>query len=177
MPRLARAALLALGLMAAAPAWAVPGHPTKTIVAQQPADTGRILGRWYEILRTPNKLQSNCFAAYQVWARKPGGFSVEQVCHRDSANGKVAEVTASAKPLNSDNTLFDIGVFGGLIHKKYMLVDHAPDYSWLIATTADGRYPKLLYRSPAMPASEEEALRKRMAEIGFDMTRLEDCGA
>ena len=85
-------------------------------------------------------------------------------------------MTASARPLNRDNTLFDTSVFAGLIHKKYMLADHAPDYSWLIATTADGHYPKLLSRSPSMPAAEEAMLRRRMARIGFDMTRLEDCG-
>lgn len=176
MSRLARAAALALGLTAYSAAWAIPGHPTKPIVAQAPEDADRILGRWYEILRTPNKLQNNCFGAYQVWAKKAGGFSVEQVCHRDSPGGRVAEVTASARPLNGDNTLFDTSFFGGLIHAKYMLVDHAPDYSWLISTTADGHYPKLLFRSPSMPAAEEETLRKRMAQLGFDMTRLEDCG-
>jgi apolipoprotein D and lipocalin family protein len=177
MPLLVRVAALVVPLMAASAAWALPGHPTKPIVAQAPADGDRILGRWYEILRTPNTLQRNCFGAYQVWTRKRGGFSVQQVCHRDSPTGKIAQVTASAKPLNRDNTLFDTSIFGGLLHKKYMLADHAPDYSWLIATTADGRYPKLLYRSPSMPAAEEEVLRRRMARIGFDMTRLEDCGA
>jgi apolipoprotein D and lipocalin family protein len=176
MSRLARAVPLVVVLTAATAAWALPGHPTRPIVAQTPADADRILGRWYEILRTPNTLQKNCFGAYQVWTRKRGGFSVQQVCHRDSPTGKVAQVTASAKPLNGDNTLFDTSIFGGLIHRKYMLADHAPDYSWLIATTADGRYPKLLFRSPSMPSSEEAALRQRMARIGFDMTRLEDCG-
>lgn len=177
MSRLVRAAALAVALSAASAAWATPGHPTKPIVAQQPTDTARILGRWYEILRTPNKLQKNCFGAYQLWTRKPGGFSVQQVCHRDSPGGRVAEVTGSARPLNGDNTLFDTSFLGGLIHKKYMLADHAPDYSWMISTTADGRYPKLLSRSPAMPASEEARLKQRLAQLGFDVGDLEICGA
>ena len=136
------AAALAFGLMAAGAVWAVP--PAVVVSPQASMDTDRILGRWYEILRMPNKIQRNCFAAYQVWARKDDGYTVQQVCHRDGPEGKVAEVTVTAKPLNADNTLFDTSFFGGLIHQKYVLVDiHAPDYSWLISTTADGRFPKL----------------------------------
>ena len=90
MPRLLRAVLMifasVVSLAAASAAWALPGHPTRTIVAQEPADPGRIVGRWYEILRTPNTLQRNCFGAYQVWTRKPGGFSVRQVI---DAAGKI----------------------------------------------------------------------------------------
>lgn len=175
MPRLApAAAALAFGLMAAGAVWAVP--PAVVVSPQASMDTDRILGRWYEILRMPNKIQRNCYAAYQVWARKDDGFTVQQVCHRDSPEGKVAEVTVAAKPLNADNTLFDTSFLGGLIHQKYVLVDHAPDYSWLISTTADGRFPKLMFRSPTMPAAEQAALRQRLTHLGFDVNRMEFCG-
>jgi len=173
MPRLTSAATFALGLLAAGAAWAAPSQP---LTAQAPMDTDRIMGRWYEILRMPNKVQRNCFAAYQVWSRKPDGFAVEQVCHRDSAEGKLAEITVSAHPLNDDNTLFDTSFFGGLIHQKYLLIDHAPDYSWLISTTADGRFPKVLFRSPAMPAAQQAELKRRLARLGFDVGRMEFCG-
>lgn len=171
MPRLICAAVLALGLTAAGAVWAAP-----VVTPQSPTDTDRIMGRWYEILRMPNKVQRNCFAAYQVWSKKPDGFAVQQVCHRDSAAGKLAEITVSAKPLNADNTLFDTSFFGGLIHQKYVLVDHAPDYSWLISTTADGRFPKLMFRSPVMPAAEQAALKQRLTQLGFDVNRMEFCG-
>jgi apolipoprotein D and lipocalin family protein len=167
--------MLALGLLAGGAAWAAPPPPV-SVSAQAPTDTDRILGRWYEILRMPNKIQRNCYAAYQVWAKKDDGFTVQQVCHRDSAEGKVAEVTVTAKPLNADNTLFDTAFLGGLIHQKYLLVDHAPDYSWLISTTADGRFPKLMFRSPVMPAAEQTAIKQRLSRLGFDVSRMEFCG-
>ena len=173
MPRLIPAAALALGLMAAGGGWAVSAAE---VTAQTPMDTDRIMGRWYEILRMPNKIQRNCFAAYQVWSKRADGFSVQQVCHRDSPEGRVAEVTVAAKPLNPQNTLFDTAFLGGLVHQKYVLVDHAPDYSWLISTTADGRFPKLLYRSPAMPLGEQTALKQRLTQLGFDVNRMEMCG-
>ena len=173
MSRLLRAAALALGLLAAGGAWA---GPAVTVNAQGPMDTDRIMGRWYEILRMPNKVQKNCFAAYQVWSKRPDGFAVQQVCHRDSAEGKLAEITVSAKPINAENTLFDTSFFGGMIHQKYLLIDHAPDYSWLISSTADGRFPKVLFRSPAMPAAEQADLKRRLSQLGFDVSRMEFCG-
>ena len=88
----------------------------------------------------------------------------------------MAEVTGDAKPLNAQRTLFETSFFGGLVHARYVLADHAPDYSWLIATTADGRYPKLLARAPGLPMSEQEALKQHMARMGFDVNRLEPCG-
>jgi apolipoprotein D and lipocalin family protein len=175
MSRLIPGAALVLGLLTAGGVWAAA--PVETLTAQAPQlDADRIMGRWYEILRTPNKLQRNCFAAYQVWSRKGEIFNVQQVCHRDSPAGRVAEVNGDAKPLNAQKTLFDASFLGGLIHAKYVLADHAPDYSWLIATTADGRFPKLLARAPGLPAAEQEQLKQRMAHMGFDVNRLEVCG-
>jgi len=178
-PRLIPTLTLAAGLLAAGTAWAAPppNPQADAIRAQAPTlDPARIMGRWYEILRTPNKLQRNCFAAYEVWARKGEAYTVQQVCHRDSPEGRVAEVSGDAKPLNARQTLFDTSFLGGLIHARYVLADHAPDYSWLIATTADGRYPKLLARAPGLPQSEQETLKQRMAQMGFDVQRLEPCG-
>lgn len=172
--RISSAALvLSLALAGAVSAAA----PSQMIMAQSPLDTDKIMGRWYEILRAPNKLQKNCFGAYQVWTRKGESFGIQQVCHRDRPDGRVAEVSGDAKPLDPPrNTLFDASFFGGLVHAKYVLADHAPDYSWLIATTADGRYPKLLSRAPVLPAAEQESIKARMARIGFDVSRLEFCG-
>jgi len=181
MSRRLQTTFLAVGLLAAGSAWAEPPPPNpqaETISAQAPTlDPERIMGRWYEILRTPNQLQRDCFAAYQVWSKKGEAYAIQQVCHRGKADGRMAEVSGDAKPLNAKKTLFDASFFGGLIHAKYVLADHAPDYSWLIATTADGRYPKLLARAPGLPTSEQEQLKQRMAQMGFDVKRLEPCGA
>jgi apolipoprotein D and lipocalin family protein len=175
MSRLVPTTVLAAGLLAAGTVWAAV--PVEMLTAQAPMlDTDRIMGRWYEILRTPNKLQTNCFAAYQVWSRKGESFSVQQVCHRDRPEGRVAEVSGDARPLNPQKTLFETSFFGGLIHARYVLADHAPDYSWLVATTADGRFPKLLARVPGLPESEQQALKQHMAQMGFDVKRLEPCG-
>jgi apolipoprotein D and lipocalin family protein len=164
------AAVLTCGLVASGAVWAAPPAPARAVEPE------RMMGRWYEILRQPNKLQKNCYAAYQVWSKQGEAYAIQQVCHRDGPAGQVAEVGALAKALNAEHTLFDASFLGGLVHRVYAVADHAPDYSWVISSTADGRFPKLLSRTPGMPAAEQAALKQRMARLGFDVSRLESCG-
>ncbi len=161
-------------LALAALAFAVPAFAAPT--PAQPVDTNKLMGRWYEILRTPNKMQANCFAAYQEWTRKGDQYAIGQVCHRDGPSGREAKVDVTAKSISADNTLFEAGFFGGLIHAKYQITDHAADYSWMIATTAEGHFPKLLARTPSLPAAEQDRLKSRMAQLGFDVSKLEPSG-
>ena len=170
MSRLIPAVVLASGLLAFGAASAAPPAPVGSVEPE------RMMGRWYEILRAPNKVQINCFAAYQVWSRQGPAYSIQQICHRDNDNGQVAQVGALAKPLNSENTLYDASFLGGLVHRQYAVIDHAPDYSWVISTTADGRFPKLLSRNPSMSSAEQETLKQHMARQGFDVSRLVPCG-
>jgi apolipoprotein D and lipocalin family protein len=159
---------LAVGLAGAAQAAA----PTP----QKPVDMDRLMGRWYEILRTPNDNQKNCYAAYQEWAHKGEAYTVRQVCHRDSPEGREGVMGVSAKPINAQATEFEASFFGGIVRARYWITDHADDYSWMIATTEDGHFPKLLARAPTLPAAQQESLKQRMAHLGFNTEKLEAVG-
>ncbi len=139
-------------------------------------DMDRLMGRWYEILRTPNTNQKNCYAAYQVWERRGADYAIRQVCHRDSSEGRESALGVTARPLNPQNTEFEASFFGGILRARYWVTDHADNYSWMIATTDDGRFPKLLARTPGLSPAEQEALKKRMAALGFDVERLQAVG-
>lgn len=169
MSRLMTVAALAGTLMLSGGAWAAAPEPTGSV------EPDRLIGRWYEILRQPNKLQKNCFAAYQEWSKQGEAYAIQQVCHRDAPDGRLAQVGVLAKSLNPQHTLFDASFLGGLVHAQYQVTDHAPDYSWVISTTADGRFPKLLARNPSLPPAQLQALKQRMARLGFDVSRLEAC--
>jgi apolipoprotein D and lipocalin family protein len=143
---------------------------------QKPVDADRLLGRWYEILRTPNNQQKNCFAAYQEWARQGSNYLVRQVCHRDGAGGRENVIGAAVRPINPQNTEFEATFFGGMIHARYWLTDHDDAYDWIIATTEDGRYPKVLARQPSISWEQADMLMRRMARLGFDTARLQPVG-
>lgn len=156
----------------------IPGVAWSTTEPQRPIDIDRFMGRWYEILRTPNNHQRNCWAASQVWSKRDDGrFSIRQVCHRDSRTGRVRTVDTTARVLNPpQNTKFEASFFGGLIRQRYWVIDRSDDYSWMIATTADGQFPALLSRSPTMSAAETTRLRNRMRDLGLPTAQLTHSG-
>jgi apolipoprotein D and lipocalin family protein len=138
----------------------------------------RFMGRWYEIVRTPNTRQRNCHGAYQVWAKKGDGtFDIDQVCHARERNGPARHVDTAARIVDpATNAKFEASFFGGLIRRQYWVIDRADDYGWMIASTADGKFVALMARAPGLPAARHAALKARMRALGFD-NALEDVGA
>lgn len=163
---------LAFAAVLAVPAHAAPPEPQKTL------DLDRFMGRWHEILRTPNAAQRDCFAASQVWSRKgETSFSIAQACHKGSRSGPVKTFDTKARVLDAKtNAKFEASFFAGLIRQRYWVIDIAPDYSWMIATTADGKYPALLSRTPDMSAAKRAELVARMARLGLPTGQLEPSG-
>ena len=162
---------LAVGLALALPAFAAASgapEPRKSI------DLDRFMGRWYEVLRTPNNAQKNCYAAFQIWTQvSPGKFTIAQACHRDSPTGTEHRVQTGARVLDPPtNAKFEASFFGGLFHRQYWVLDHADDYGWMIASTADGNYVSVLARRPDLTPAEVGALTARVAAFGLDAGRL-----
>lgn len=167
MPRHLIALTAALLVVATAAAADAP-EPRRVI------DLDRFMGRWHEILRTPNDHQRDCWAASQVWSRRAANdFRIVQTCHQGSRDGRTTTVNTRARVTDTaTNAKFEASFFGGLIRQRYWVIDVAPDYSWMIATTADGRFPALLSRSPTMTAARQTQLRARMAELGLPTRQL-----
>lgn len=173
-----RAAVLALALAVAVPALAPAAAFAEAPQPRSHVDLDRFMGRWYEILRTPNDHQRNCWAASQVWSRRGADrFTIAQTCHRGSRAGRTSTVSTSARVLDSTtNAKFEASFFGGLIRQRYWVIEVAPDYSWMIATTADGQFPALLSRSATMSAAQQTQLTARMGQLGLPTRQLEPSG-
>ncbi len=167
------AALAIAAALAAGPALAKAPEPKK------PIEVERLMGRWYEILRTPNAMQKNCHGAYQVWARSgPEKFSITQTCHKDSLDGEPKTVPTTAKAVDPGrNTKFEASFFGGIIKQQYWMLDHDDGYSWMIASTSGGNFVSLLARRPSLPAAEVDALKERIGAMGLRTDRLIAMGA
>ncbi|MBJ7484770.1 lipocalin family protein [Brevundimonas sp.] len=161
---------VALALLAgsAGAALAQAPEPRATI------NVDRFMGRWYEIARTPNDHQRDCWAASQVWSRRNAtSFAISQTCHRGSRTGRATTVNTNARVLDTaTNAKWEASFFGGLIRQRYWVIDIAPDYSWMIATTADGQFPALLSRSPTMSAAQKTELIARMGRLGLPTRQL-----
>src|SRR5207248_866658 len=109
-------AALTLGALAviALPATAVAGAPAPA----KPVSREVFAGRWYEIARTPNRMQRDCQSPTTDFrARDDTDFTVVETCHRGPSGTVSKTVTARARILTpDDNTRFRLSYLGGLIH-------------------------------------------------------------
>ena len=134
----------------------------------------RIVGRWYEVARLPNRTQHDCHAGISDWTRTGAGFAVVQTCHRGSPDGPLAEWKARASVADPvSNAKFKMSFFGGLISQEYWVLDQRSDEGWLILATHDGKYLWLMSQKPVLPVAFRTDALARIKQLGFDTGRLE----
>jgi apolipoprotein D and lipocalin family protein len=158
-------------LMAAAmPAAATAPAPQPT----KPVPANLYTGRWYEIARTPNHMQSDCQASttdFSGWAA--GVFSAVQTCHSGAPSGPKRTVAVQGRVLPaSQNAKMQLAMLGGLISKEYWILDRAQDNAWLIMATPDAHYVWLMSRQPVLSAAARQAAMARLQALGFNLGRL-----
>jgi apolipoprotein D and lipocalin family protein len=134
----------------------------------------KMMGRWYEVARLPNKTQHGCTAGTSDWTRVGEGFSVVQACHRGAPDGPLAEWKAKARVADPvTNAKFKMSFFGGLVSQEYWVLDQRSDEGWLILATHDGNYLWLMSQKPTLPAAIKAGAVARIKQLGFDVGRLE----
>ena len=131
-------------------------------------------GRWYEVARTPNKVQRGCGRPTTDFAGFSNGFfEVVETCHRSGPGGPLKTIKARAKIVSPrDNTRFRMSFFGGLIHQEYWVLDHADDNSWLIMATPGGNFVWLMARRPVLSKVGLAAATARVGALGYALGKL-----
>ena len=159
--------VLALALVAG-PALAAPSPPTKKI------ELTNMMGRWYEVARLPNKIQTGCQGGTSDWQRTGDGFAVVQACHKGSLSAPVTEWKAKAKVLDPrTNAKLQMTFFNGLVRQEYWVLDHRADQGWLILGTPGGRSVWLMSQRPTLPSGVKSQAVARLKQLGYDVGRLE----
>ena len=159
--RLALAAFAALVVVA--PARAAPKLEMTTM-----------MGRWYEVARTPNSLQTGCQAGASEWKPASSGYAVVQSCHKGAPDGPVKQWRAKATVADPGvNSRFRMAFFGGLVTQEYNVLEHRADQGWLILGTTDGKYMWLMSQRPTLPGAFRAAAVAKIRQLGFDPARLE----
>jgi len=165
----ARLSAIALSLfcLGASPVIADPAHP-------RPIDPQRYAGRWYEIARLPNRIESDCANATSDWFRQPdGGFNVVQTCHVAAPGASDKTWRGSGRIIDGvSSSKFRIGFLGGLIQRDYWVLDRADDYSWCLLSMPNPKYLWIMSRRPNLTPSEKAALVAHAQALGFDVSRL-----
>ena len=163
------ACLLTLAGLAPAPVAAARApEPAKPVSAELYS------GRWYEVARTPNKLQKDCQRPTSDFTGFADGvFEVVESCHRGGPDGPLRTIRARAKVISPrDNARFRMSFFGGLVHQEYWVLDHADDNSWLIMATPGGNYVWLMARRPTLTKAALAAATARVGGLGYAPGKL-----
>ncbi len=162
---------LALAALLCCPALAMASGAPEPV---KPLDLPRFMGRWFELMRIPNGAERNCYAVHQDWSLTgPDRVMILQTCHNGSDDGPARVVRTPARLLDPvSHAKFEASFFGGLLHRRYWILDHADDYGWMIASTDDGRFASILARRAEVPPGELVKLKARAAALGLDAGKL-----
>lgn len=159
---LAVAAATASSAMAAAP------QPVRSF------DKSHMKGRWYEIARSPNKVNEGCQAGTTDWTPKgDGSYRISAACHKGSPTAAPRIINGDVEILNpGQNTKVRMKLFAGIIQRDYWIFDHAADYGWLIMGSPKGDFISIEATHPVLsPAVKAEALARAKA-LGYDTSKL-----
>jgi apolipoprotein D and lipocalin family protein len=165
---LALSAVVALPA-ATVPAWAAAPEPSRSV------DPARFSGRWYEFARLPNNNQRACQAPTYDWSRNAdGSYGIALTCRAGSPTGKASTRRAKATILDKQTSAkLQVSFLGGVVKTEYRILDHAPDYGWVLMGTSGGNYLWLLSTRLNPPKALRDAAVARAAELGYPVARLE----
>lgn len=137
-------------------------------------EIAQMMGRWYEVARIPNQLQTGCQAGASDWTPQAQGFAVVQSCRKDSPTGPLKTWKAKATVADArTNAKFKMSFFGGVVTQDYVVVEHKPEQGWLVLATANGKYLWLMSQKPVLPTAIKTQALARIRQLGFDVGRLE----
>lgn len=152
---IALAFTMAFAVQAAAPA------------PKKPIQFDRMMGRWYEVARTPNDRQKGCHAAYADWVKKGSKVTVTNHCRKGSPTGPDEVYRATARLVDAGKAKISMSFFLGAINQEYWILDHADDYSWSIMATPGGNYVWIFSRQKTIPAALKAQLVAKVNAWGY----------
>ena len=141
----------------------------------KPVEISRLWsGRWREIARLPDRLTDGCVAGASIYTPvDPTRIDVRDTCQVGSPDGREKAIGGRGEILDpGTNAKLRVRYLSGLITWDYWILDRADDYSWFIS--ADPTFEKLFIYTREIPTDAElQALVRRSAELGYDVSKLE----
>jgi apolipoprotein D and lipocalin family protein len=170
------AAIIAMGV-SAAPA---PQQRPSSVRVVESIDLARYAGRWFEIARLPNALQSKCAAdvTAHYGLRSDGRIDVVNRCR--TAAGSIADVHGISRKRTtvSADARWQVryasplrAMFGGA-WTDYWILGIGPDYTWAVAGSPSRDRLWILSRTATMSAESYERALAIARGNGFDVGRL-----
>lgn len=143
----------------------------KDVVAVQPFDLDKYLGKWYEIARIDFKFEkdlNNTTAEYSL-----GGNGTVKVVNRgyNVKTNQWQEATGKAKRVSDEKAILKVSFFGPF-YSGYNVIALDPEYRYALVCGKNHDYLWILSREKTIPATVREEFLQKATEEGFDVSRL-----
>lgn len=135
-------------------------------------DLPRYMGTWYIIANIPYFAERGNVASRDVYRLDSDGNVATTYFYRKSfaAPEKTADSLGIVQP-DTHNIYWKIRFFW-LFHADYLILDIAPDYSWVLIGQPSRKLAWVLARDAAMDDALYESLLQKFHAFGYDTTQL-----
>jgi apolipoprotein D and lipocalin family protein len=157
---------LALMLSACSSSPAIP-------VAER-VDIERFMGDWYVIANIPTSMEKGAHNAVESYRRDADGSIATTFTFRDGAfDGpeKVMHPRGFVRDHES-NAIWGMQ-FVWPIKAEYLIAHVDPDYTETIIARSKRDYVWIMARTPEIPPADFERLKAKVADLGYDTSKLE----
>lgn len=136
-------------------------------------DLQRYVGRWYVIANIPPWIERGAHNAVEEYRLDDDG-NVPTVFtwRKGGFDGPLRRLHSKGFPSASNPALWGVQ-FVWPIKAEYRIAWLAPDYSRVIVARSKRDYVWLMARTPTIPMDEFEQHRRRIADLGYDVSRLQ----
>jgi len=136
-------------------------------------DVKKYAGKWYEIATFPQRFQKGCHCTTAEYTLTDKGYLiVENRCNKDKVDGEQSYIKGKAFIVeNSGNAKLKVQFFWPF-KGNYWIIDLADDYSYAVVSDPSMKYLWILCRTPKMEESVYQAILTRLAEKGYDLSKL-----
>ena len=167
----ASATAVAAALPTIKPAAAVAAASTKVAPSSVPVDATDFAGTYYEQGSVKQFFSIglvNTKATYTV--KSDGTLGVQNSGNYFFKRGPKSSIVGSAVPVNPINTALNVGFFGAKPSANppgnYLIIDRAPDYSWVIVSDPSGRSGYILTRDQTIDPQTYKDLVAKAQSLG-----------
>jgi len=157
-------AVLLLGLDAVK----LPPVPTVASV-----DLPRYMGRWYIIASIPTSFEKGAHNSVESYELNPDGtISTLFTCRKDSFEGEIKTMKPKAVVRDTANANWGLQ-FVWPLRVEHLIAYLSPDYSQTIIARTKRDYVWIMARTPAISDGDFETLAAKVAELGYDRSKLQ----
>ena len=129
------------------------------------------MGKWYEIARYDHSFEKGMTHVYTEYSLEKDGKI--QVINRGIKNGEAKKVIGKAKqpdPIEYPGRL-KVSFFLWF-YSDYYILELDKNYQYAVIGSSSDKYLWILSRTPEMPEAQLKGILQRMAQRGYDLSKL-----